>query len=301
MDLIPAPGTVYEEGTFRNKANDLSDTVAAMFGLCPDAVQNDVFGVLSRFHAGLGNEYVWAKTKVTGVVEVGSDKNVFAISTSNAGDTLFVSDTVIANDDGTVSLGGTVTTYESPLSPNDTLAAVKGKYFTCTNTAFDSENATSVYYAPDTATASNYNAIALVSGCKYVIATVSTVHYGYVNSPDPNAYPIDDGYTYAALGQLGAKMQIATGSYTGTGTYTDENKNSITFDFVPKCVVVAQSGLIWFAWFEGISGYSATLCGSSSYAQMLPEVNGTTFSWYNSTADKQLNASGMTYYYIAIG
>ena len=45
----------------------------------------------------------------------------------------------------------------------------------------------------------------------------------------------------AAVGalQTGA-LHIATGSYTGTGTYGSSNKKSITFSFVPKLVLVSN-------------------------------------------------------------
>ena len=39
------------------------------------------------------------------------------------------------------------------------------------------------------------------------------------------------------------KAKIATGSYTGTGTYGSSNKNSLTFDFEPKLLVVLMSGV----------------------------------------------------------
>lgn len=50
-----------QEGTLLNKASLLKDTTAALFGLGTDAVPDDALNLLSRFQAGLGNEYVWAK------------------------------------------------------------------------------------------------------------------------------------------------------------------------------------------------------------------------------------------------
>lgn len=49
-----------------------SETVNAemlsKYGLGASGTPNDVFGVLSRFQNGLGNEYVWSKSDATGIV-----------------------------------------------------------------------------------------------------------------------------------------------------------------------------------------------------------------------------------------
>lgn len=42
-EIIPAPGTVYEDGTFWNKQNVLQDAVAALYGKGPAATPNDIF------------------------------------------------------------------------------------------------------------------------------------------------------------------------------------------------------------------------------------------------------------------
>ena len=116
-----------QEGTPLNKASLMKDATAALFGLGTDAVPDDAFFLLSRFHKGLGNEYLWEKSK--------SDE------------------------------------------------------------------------------------------------------ISYVNSPDPNAYPpaVSDGYTYAALGQLGNGVQIETGSYVGTGS----GQVTLSFSKPPKLLILS--------------------------------------------------------------
>lgn len=108
-----------------------------------------------------------------------------------------------------------------------------------------------------------------------------------------------------AAGGGGAK--IATGSYTGTGTYGSNHKNSLTFDFVPKFLVVALDGQETsidagsFYWVGGSSG--AVLMTDGSY-QGSPKVivSGNTVSWYSATNSKnQLNNSESVYHYFAIG
>lgn len=52
---------------------------------------------------------------------------------------------------------------------------------------------------------------------------VDTVSFGNMNAVTSNA-------VYQALQNLPAGVQIATGSYVGTGKYGESNPNSLTFD-----------------------------------------------------------------------
>lgn len=45
-EIIPAPGTVYEDGTFWNKANVLQDAVAALYNKNATATPNDIFATI---------------------------------------------------------------------------------------------------------------------------------------------------------------------------------------------------------------------------------------------------------------
>ena len=46
-EIIPAPGTVYEDGTFWNKQNVLQDAVAALYGKDPSATPNEIFASIA--------------------------------------------------------------------------------------------------------------------------------------------------------------------------------------------------------------------------------------------------------------
>ena len=96
-------------------------------------------------------------------------------------------------------------------------------------------------------------------------------------------------------------IQIATGSYVGTGTYGANNPNTLTFEFEPKLVLCAnnlldyagtnQFGFMWF----GQDGGQAQ--GSKIFS-----LSGNTLSWYhNKSASNQANQSGATFKYVAIG
>jgi hypothetical protein len=138
----------------------------------------------------------------------------------------------------------------------------------------------------------------------------------YVNSPDANAYPPaeSDGWTYEYLGQLGQGMtRVATGSYVGTGGTGSGSQCSLTFDFIPKLVLVTDSAtsiykVHFMVAIVGSPVASNTNPPSSSDYAHETYVNltwdGTTLRWYSTAAGApilQLNESGRRYYYVAFG
>ena len=101
--------------------------------------------------------------------------------------------------------------------------------------------------------------------------------------------------------QIKDGVKIATGSYTGTGTYGASHPNSLTFEFEPKLVLVnenSQYGLI------AIKDCAAALAAVNTMQQRVTWEN-KTVSWYctgtKQSAFNQYNAAGTTYNYIAIG
>ena len=146
----------------------------------------------------------------------------------------------------------------------------------------------------------------------------------YLYSIDRNAYPDSgevDGVLYEYLGvpfeKFPAMPQIATGSYTGTGTYGSSNPNSITFDFRPKFLALFDdSGFLVQLGSPSNRAIASLMNLTESYQ------NNVLWSWqYNNNytnakfdsatkalywyhvegANYQLNSSGVVYYYIAIG
>ena len=97
-----------------------------------------------------------------------------------------------------------------------------------------------------------------------------------------------------------AKAQIATGSYTGTGTYGKSNPNSLTFDFVPKFVAFSSTRYTAFGYLLN-PGTRAYLSGNASGGDQTVTWNNKTVSWYSGDAHEQLNYTNTEYYYIAIG
>lgn len=133
----------------------------------------------------------------------------------------------------------------------------------------------------------------------------------------------------AALKQAGA-VQIATGSYVGTGTYGADHPCSLTFDFPPKLIMITRyctgtssidyifpgdsEGNYWLMDAntltdsnDSLSGYVGTgfgmvfgYGGNASVGYKSSDLR--TIYWYSyNDAASQYNGDGTTYYYAAIG
>lgn len=304
-----------QEGTPINKNTLLKDATAAKFGLGGDAVPDEALNLLSRLHSGLANEYVWKKQSYVPPTytqeSLGSGKG-YTGSTDSVPQAQ-VSDEITVADDGTVTLvNPTTVTITSAATAQTGLA---GKYFIRSGGSWSTYIKTNtVYYCPADATFENkyYGGVYYyyTSSDLLVISGVAAkfAPAGYVNSPDPNAYPASAAeFVYEALGQMGDKTRIAKGSYIGTGTYGKSNPNSLTFDFVPKIVIIVYSGVAVFLW-----GSSGTYERGSAATNFITTNTNThtvsyadidrTMTWYStSDAIAQLNASNTEYNYIIIG
>lgn len=116
-------------------------------------------------------------------------------------------------------------------------------------------------------------------------------------------------------GSGGAKL--ACGSYVGTGTYGEANKNILDVGFEPKVFFVQKlddsfsyTDLDWHTcgfWMQGDASLRLFSSASSIQVETRPcSVDGTKISWYgrgynDSTASLQLNGSGVTYLWFAFG
>lgn len=99
-------------------------------------------------------------------------------------------------------------------------------------------------------------------------------------------------------------VQIVTGNYTGTGKYGSSNKRTLTFDFTPKFVFVTNDYTSGHGFSSFVYGATQGLVMYTSqvlYRNILSWSNNSV-TWYcTSNANGQLNVSGHTYYYFAIG
>jgi hypothetical protein len=112
--------------------------------------------------------------------------------------------------------------------------------------------------------------------------------------------------------------KIQTGTYVGTGSNKEAGANSITFDFVPKIIFFHTFGksnyhspFAFLSVGDLTSEYKAhaftTYDGNETENANYAKIVGTTVSWYTTTSasgfvgNAQMNTSGATYYWIAIG
>lgn len=99
-------------------------------------------------------------------------------------------------------------------------------------------------------------------------------------------------------------VQIATGSYTGTGTYGASNPNSLTFEFEPKILIVQTNGPAYtgaYAVFVRNSNSAITIW-SDGLSVFVSGWGSKTIKWYNNNnVYGQLNESGAVHNYLAIG
>lgn len=297
--------------TFLNKENLLKDPTASMFSLGADAVPDDVLKFLGKY-----NQHWWHRTFLEGkFVESGTYTGYFmGYQTTNV---VQYSSEIGVDSSGNVVLKNPVS---ASIACNDGGTTViknnlLGKYVTGLRKSNASTAVLSgVYYVPS-------NAVIETNSKDYwgQYTTVYLVEYkdvssGFdaVRSSDRNAYPdngIVDGVEYAYLGipfeNAVTAPKIATGSYTGTGKYGSNNKNSLTFDFEPQLVILANVSS-----YNGIPMHAIFQRNQSSYIYYTGgpvSWSGKTMSWYTTEtnasngANYQLNTSGKTYNYIAIG
>lgn len=83
---------------------------------------------------------------------------------------------------------------------------------------------------------------------------------------------------------------MATGSYTGTGTFGQDNPNELSFTFDPEIVIVS-----------GASGSITISNKEPSGGQSDGYIQNQKATWYSTSAAKQLNVQGEQYSYWAVG
>lgn len=306
-----------QEGTPLNKATFLKDATAALYGLGTDAVPDDALHLLSRFPSGLGNEYIWAKSQYK---EIKTSSTFSFLGKDES--SILCSNQITLDSSGNISLSNPETYTFLQIQNNSSI--LKGKYvFYHPNSTYGDDR---IKYIDETAnigfsTGGKTVSINVTSGGYIVSSQLEVV--SYVNSPSSDAYPpaVSDGYTYVPSGQLGDKVRIATGSYTGTGTYGSSNPNSLTFDFEPKLVFMFEGNFpcyrntgsstthpVYGTTIGMTTEYSKSLfniygqrSGDYYYLYAKKSIDGKTLSWYHEAgADRQMNNSGVTFNYIAI-
>lgn len=236
----------YEPGDPLNKATLLKDSTADLIGLDSNAVPDDALWTLGRLHSGIGNEYIWEKSGTENVPYVNQMGGVQEIQLFT-GDIVFYSKEVVYNKE------------------TKKVELVKPGQITMTNS--DDASFLSDYYVDinyGTPYSSTFKCMSVsgneseiyLNGLGILVKEVTGV-LGYVNSPDPEAYPAQDsnGNKYSLIGQIGNKANIVTGSYTGTG----EETKILSFERLPVFLLIytemfgLQGDAGWVFWAKGVT------------------------------------------------
>lgn len=107
-------------------------------------------------------------------------------------------------------------------------------------------------------------------------------------------------YTIEYLGKLGDKARVQVVSYVGTGTYGESNPNSLTFDFVPKAIMVRDNDKV-NRFLDAIYGMEFAVVDYDSGRFVSMIWNKKTVSWYSDSDNyDQMNSTGVEYYAVAI-
>nr|DAU68011.1 MAG TPA: hypothetical protein [Caudoviricetes sp.] len=250
-------------------------------------------------------------TKAAGYVvgEVKTDKKVVS-ALSNGGNTVYwtFSNTLTVADDGTISLANGTTLSLRALDSDAVSNAqpLIGKY-ACFSSMGTETTGTDfplnqvIFFPSDTT-------FTMVSKVENGINknTIQASKYQPVTG-----YPaIPAGTTIEYLGKLGDKAQVQVVSYVGTGVSGIGHKNSLTFDFAPKVVIISstyKSGYSYAAIIiPGIKNgvaLSAYQGGQSRTGfAIISEITEKTVNWYSDVyTDAQMNTSGTKYMAVAIG
>lgn len=309
--------------TFLNKGALLKDLTAALYGLGSDAVPDEVLAFLGKY-----NQHWWrstAKEIIGATYNISDVETDVMIGMENYIVTVQYSDAIDVSS-GVVSLASPITSISVNAGDAVSLSqldSIKGKFFRTSHNNSDAiyqRAQTDSYVSQNGKFIYGYASGKLVS---YVPATSSVGDTNYLHSAHRNAYPdsgITSGIEYEYLGipfeNAVTAPKIELGSYNGTGTYGENNQNSLTFKFPPKLLIIIPSsadegicekilGLFVYnaphvaMYFDGGSSGGS---GKSNGNVYISGWDTNTIKWYNpGHASNQLNLSTHIYYYIAIG
>lgn len=217
-----------------------------------------------------------------------TQKNVQILSGGdNWHTTLYYSDSVVVDDEGKLSLR----------SPNSYTFTTSSQYQNVSTFAIGRF----IKIVPESGSGFSF-----MDGIWFVpsdstIAVENFKLYASKIQPVTGYAAIPAGTTIEYLGKLGDKARVQVLSYVGTGTYGSSNPNSLTFDFVPKLIMVRdnEAGIRFL---EAIYGMKFAVVKYSSGDSVSMIWNKKTVSWYSdSDPYYQMNSNGAKYYAVAIG
>ena len=309
FDMVRADDPT-QEGTPLNKATLLKDATAALYGLGTGAVPDDVLAELGKY-----KQYWWRRRIHTVTWEISTTTKGNNIIVRSNG-TVQYSDSIHVENDGTIALDDPKTSVPANYDNRDAFNNAIKNYWKYGNWS-DRSN---VWYGGSPVTNWSDDHPNSFTNLKQVIATKTSENIGeweFIQDTNRNAYPDSgnkDGFDYQYIGvpldNAVTASEIETGSYVGTGTYGQENPNTLTFEFVPKFVIFWQGSIGSsvvnvnstnpFYWIY--NGDKMFPTSSTNNYNCFVTLNGNTLTWYSPRNEyAQYNDETKEYHYVAIG
>lgn len=244
--------------------------------------------------------------------------NIALTDRTNESSTIYwnYSDQVDVSDDGEVSL---IAPNRVDFNATQSNAVNMAKYllgkFIMTDFSNTDFSANTVYFIPNDA-----SVLREPSGTRYVYTSKYQTVTGYPATPA--------GTTIEYLGVLGEKSQVQVISYVGTGTYGEANPCSVTANFPIKALFsLGYGGTFGFdppytsvkngPWGDKETGIMISEFLTTTFVEHMGFIgstdtsiifgkkseDGKTFYWYTpgESSAGQLNSSGYSYYFLALG
>lgn len=327
---MPIVNGRYQAPTWVNNSSPAIDATELQ------AISDSIENVLSD--EDIAKIWVWDKGTGTPSYVVNNDNNyvvsnkwlAMGVATTSTTITIIYYSSAVAYEGGGVVPSG-ANSVSGSYSNYSAFNVLKGKYIYMVA----NDESVHLYYIPSNATIStadsgsgSYRYAIKTSVAYQVYSSTSTfTHTEYVSDSSSSAYPeagTSGGYYYKRLGQIGsaldggAKSEVV--SHVGTGTYGSSNPTIIPFSFVPKIIFVAMSSDIiddydvymypsnqlageYLSPFLLTDEYTEVhlppVFGNSTY--VYAKMDGTTLYVYASSSQIQMNSSGATVYFIAVG
>lgn len=291
------------------KDQTLSSAIANLYGLSgTDAIPNNVFNQLYYSINGTDSKlYQWNRWKWS----INLDTAVTNFNFSSSYTTWYIAqfDSITFNKDGTcIGQGRKIIHGQKSSIPSLTA----GKYYSdlwLYQDEAEAETAVPYFYNPSYGKIV-YNSNGFIQArdvFQITDARIKTTEI--VTSTNPNAYTVSDspdseGWFYEKLPDIQMYPPLGrfiSSSYIGTGTSGSSNQNTIILPFNPKMVIISQNNSIYLATLVNSSTTGTTIVGTSANNTLTVTWGDKQVSWYGSNIGNQLNTSGATYNYIALG
>ena len=308
--LYPKTIGTQVDGVFTSEQTLTSNTLAK-YQLNASAVPDDVFSWLGKYA-----QYWWRRRSIIFEPNVATSRSqIFFANDYVDSNTVYYSTEINFTSDGKVVLKNPQSLVVPRGTSSGALTILRnanlgGKYVTNILYRSSVQVSDNVYLLPSNPSF-QFDSENPYTNSAYRVTSNKTLGNGeYVQSNNRNAYP-DSGesgrYEYEYIGVPFEKLPVASsveiGSYVGTGTYGQNNPNTLTFSKKPKLVLFGSAESVYTQGYtdQGFIYYGITTIfttnTSSDYSNSVT-YSGNTMSWYcTKSALAQYNHQNITYYY----